>query len=201
MTRPSRRPRLQLVTVSRRWWLGLLLTPILTFGLGVGVGAAVSAQQPGTPPAVAVVLPAVSEVLPEGDALDQAVAPSADPRLPEGSSAAESEPIEPARDEAVRLEPSPEPELPLPTYKTRAPRQGFGVQVAAHTSKTDAEAFLRAHGNVLQAVGEIHVVQRTVRGVDWYRVRVGVFPSPRAARRVADALPEPFVGAMVVRYR
>ncbi|MEL6185081.1 MAG: SPOR domain-containing protein [Myxococcota bacterium] len=87
------------------------------------------------------------------------------------------------------------------SYARRAPRKGFGLQVAAHRSLAEAEAFLRIHASRLAPLAPIHVVRRKIGGEEWFRVRVGLFPERARAVAAAARLPAPLAGAMVVRYR
>lgn len=96
---------------------------------------------------------------------------------------------------------SVDPSSPV-TYATSTPRGAFGVQVAAHETLAEAEAFVRAHRSLFEALGPIHVVERRIEGKAWFRIRVGVFTGRAAARAARQNLPEALGrGAMVVRYQ
>ena len=104
---------------------------------------------------------------------------------------------DPAR--ASTESPAPEPP-PTWTLGGRPPPGRFGLQVAAFPSRSEARRFLDEHGDVLG--DPLFLLERTIDGRAWFRVRVGAFEGAQAARAARRALPEALgAGAMVVRYR
>ncbi len=98
---------------------------------------------------------------------------------------------------------APEPqEPPLPKYLKTLPRSGFGLQLGAFQSLTEAENFMRTHQAAI-AGQDIYVWAASVRGKGtWYRVRLGRFPGMRSAQTALRQLPQDLASsAMVVRYR
>lgn len=89
---------------------------------------------------------------------------------------------------------------PLSLGLGRPPRGRYGLQISAHPSREEAEAFLSVHEAGLE--GPVHLVERRIQGRSWYRIRVGAYESASAARQARTRLPAPLQpGSMVVRYR
>lgn len=85
-------------------------------------------------------------------------------------------------------------------FERASPSRGYGLQVAAFPSEAEAEAYLGRHRDALPTPR--FLVEQTVKGERWFRVRVGQFSSMAAAREARRELPDGVgSGAMVVRYR
>lgn len=215
-----RRPRTRLVSVPRRGlYAAILIAPFLlggAFALGRWTAPEPDPDSSVIPGAMAMARPARPSlpeppapepfggggpasrpsVLAEPENLaepqDLAGDPEAPSELDEGGGLSSEVVAEPA----AAVVP-----VGVPPYELKAPRRGFGLQVAAHDSIEGAEAFLREFGSELTGVGPIHVVTWRNAGKDWYRIRVGVFLSAQRAREARGLLPSELAGAMVVRYR
>ena len=207
-----RRPRLRVMTLPRAWvWLSALGVPV-AFALGVLAGRWTA---PDPAPAWTELPPALgaSPAAPPAARAESAGSPDAGPRTAHMETALpatrperlagdqETESAPPSRSAKPDGEGGDGTAPPALAYARRAPRTGFGLQVAAHRSLLEAEAFLRAHASRLAPLAPIHVVRRKIGGEEWFRIRVGLFAERARAVAAAERLTAPLDGAMVVRYR
>ena len=94
--------------------------------------------------------------------------------------------------------PRPRVEIEL----SRSPPAGkFGVQVGAFASEADARRFVRKHAAAVYGL-PVFVVEASIKGKTWYRVRVGAEASRRKASSLRKRLPGALAAnSMVTAYR
>ena len=169
-----------------------LAIALLAFFVGVQVGR----NQPESPTLTenATVLPdpnredALEALLREVESAQAAAPPLAFPEtLTEGEA---PEVPEQQEEEEVPTEVRPAPEAtqtppPDPPKSAPVPSSGWSVQIASYESATDADARVAK----LQERGlKAYRIAALIRGHNWYRVKVGAYPSKDAAAEARTAL-------------
>lgn len=131
---------------------------------------------------------ALEALLREVEAAQAAAPPLAFPEtLAEGGAADVPEPEE-AEEVKTTVEPAPEPEPtppPEPADSSPAPKSGWSVQIASYDNVADADARV---AKLKERKMKAYRVAALIRGKNWYRVKVGSYPSKDAAAKARTEL-------------
>ena len=129
---------------------------------------------------------ALEALLREVEAAQAAAPPLAFPEtLAEGGAAEVPEPEE-AEVVETTVEPAPEPEPtppPEPADASPAPKSGWSVQIASYDNVADARVV-----KLKERKMKAYRVAALIRGKNWYRVKVGSYPSKDAAAKARTEL-------------
>jgi septal ring-binding cell division protein DamX len=116
--------------------------------------------------------------------------PAVRPAPAEEEATGESAPAKPAPHAAASVASA------APAAQSEARKKGYNIQIEAVMDHSGAEDMIRR----LRALGYTpYEVETKVNGQTWYRVRVGPYASPEAARAAQDKLKEQYKAAYMSR--
>ena len=124
---------------------------------------------------------ALEALLREVESAQAAAPPLAFPETLSEGTAPETPPTVEAEDVPTEVRPAPDAQQappPPPPKSAPVPSSGWSVQIASYDSPTDADArVVKLQERGLKA----YRVTALIRGLNWYRVKVGAYPNKDAA--------------------